>query len=284
MWVPRVMNGYPAKKGDVPYQVAIKGLVNRRLRKYKTSCGATIIKPKKCVSAAHCFHVIGGVCRDLFYPGQADEKTYVDKFAVAGNLDNVAVFQEDPDSQWRTIQKVFYPKKYKFPLHDIAIVFLHQPFIYNAYVGEIPTASLNVDYIGQCLVSGYGRTGHKENDQSTKLLLANLVLLPKKPCNKLHRKMMDDFVCTASSPTDVGKGDSGGPLVCAHTGDPNEKDKGVLVGVVSGHSVGKGSFFTRVSKYKKFLEKTKSGAYSTHSSQHCTFIFLGLIYLTVFLF
>lgn len=46
----------------------------------------------------------------------------MDKFAVAGNLDNVAVYQEDPDSQWRTIQKVFYPKKYKFPLHDIAVV------------------------------------------------------------------------------------------------------------------------------------------------------------------
>ncbi|CAH0587040.1 unnamed protein product [Chrysodeixis includens] len=277
--------------------VAIKGLVNRRLRKYKTTCGATIIKPRKILSAAHCFHSNVGKCRNLFYPGyeivcEADKSMYEHKYAVAGNLDNVAVFKQDPDGQWRTIEKVYYPVKYAFPNHDIAVAFLHYPFIYNAYVGQIPTASRNIDYIGQCLVSGFGRTGHKDSDQSTQLLLAHLVLIPKKPCNRLHRKVMDGFVCTSSSPTDVGKGDSGGPLVCAHTGDPNEKDKGLLVGVVSGHNVGRGSFFTRVSRYQKFIETAKSAAFSTVFSAAAysfslhgnTFIFLTLIYQTVFLF
>lgn len=49
------------------------------------------------------------------------------------------------------------------------------------------------------------------------------------------------------------QGDSGGPLVCKNTGDPNEKENGVLVGVVSGHIRERGSFFSRVSKYYDFV-------------------------------
>ena len=56
------------------------------------------------------------------------------------------------------------------------------------------------------------------------------------------------------------QGDSGGPLICANTGDPNEKNNetGILVGVVSGHHMKVGSFFSRVSRYHKFINNINS--------------------------
>ncbi|KAI5635023.1 trypsin domain-containing protein [Phthorimaea operculella] len=58
------------------------------------------------------------------------------------------------------------------------------------------------------------------------------------------------------------KGDSGGPLVCKNTGDPRERDKGILVGVVAGKlGVGtarQGTVFTRVSSYRAFISSASS--------------------------
>ncbi|XP_022828298.1 transmembrane protease serine 9-like, partial [Spodoptera litura] len=254
-WVPRVVNGYPAKLGDVPYQIAMKILVSRAKSLYMTFCGATLVAPNKMITAAHCFEEEGrSNCQKLFYPGQASSQLLKNRYAVAGNLYNLAKYSSsDTDGQWRALKRVVYPKKYIFPRHDIAVAYTKHPFNYNNNIGPIPYAKRHTDYRGKCLVSGYGRTGQGKKDLTEILLLANLDLMPNELCGKVHRRRMDLFVCTFSSVTDVGKGDSGGPLVCKNTGDPNEKDKGVLVGVVSGHAKGRGSFFTRVSKYYGFV-------------------------------
>ncbi|XP_061378525.1 trypsin I-P1-like [Danaus plexippus] len=257
-YVPRVVNGYPAKLGDVPYQVAFKSVVQRP-RLCKTFCGGVIMTPTKLLSAAHCFVEKGNICQRLLY-GTGSLRSLMDKYAVAGNLRNTD-FRPRADSnnqgQWRKLKRVVYPKTYKFPKDDIAVVFLRSPFIYNSYVNYVPIARKLVDYHGECLVSGFGRISHKAS--SDKLLLANLKLMPMKVCNRRHRQNMRRFVCTSSQVTDVGKGDSGGPLVCANTGDPNEQPgKGILVGIVSGHRYGSGSFFTRVSSYYKYIQLSKS--------------------------
>ncbi|KAF9806670.1 hypothetical protein SFRURICE_015939, partial [Spodoptera frugiperda] len=239
-WVPRVVNGYPAKLGDVPYQIAMKILVSRARNLYMTFCGATLVAPNKMITAAHCFEERGiSNCHKLFYPGynftiQASSGLLKHRYAVAGNLLNVAKYSaSDSDGQWRALNRVIYPKKYVFPKHDIAVAFSKAPFTYNAHVGPIPYAKRHTDYNGKCLVSGYGRTGQAAKDITKILLLANLDIMRNEMCSK---------------------GDDGGPLICKNTGDPNESTKGVLVGVVSGHASGKGSFFTRVSKYYGFNE------------------------------
>ncbi|XP_039755214.1 coagulation factor IX-like [Pararge aegeria] len=256
-FVPRVVNGRPAKLGDVPYQIAFKMLV-KRTRIYATFCGGVITSPTKLLSAAHCFTRDQNVCFKMCGIG-VKKNSLVNKYAVAGNLRNRGYrsqIDSDEEGQWRTLKDVVYPRTYRFPRDDIAILWTHRPFIYNSYVDFIPIASINTDYIGECLVSGFGRISGKAT--SDKLLLANLKLISARNCNYMHRRNMRLFVCTSSALTDVGKGDSGGPLVCANTGDPNEVGgKGILVGVVSGHRYRVGSFFTRVSAYYSYIERNR---------------------------
>nr|XP_026498596.1 transmembrane protease serine 9-like [Vanessa tameamea] len=278
-YVPRVVNGKPGKLGDVPYQVAFKTLI-KRSRIYTTFCGGTIIGPTKLLSAAHCFSENPNACQKLC-GGGGTPKTLSHKYAVAGNLRNRGYYQEfdsEANGQWRKMKQVVYPPTYAFPKDDIAIVFLFKPFVYNSYVNYVPHAIRLTDYHGKCLVSGYGRISNKAS--SDKLLLADLTLIPMVRCNQMHRRNMRRFICTSSKFTDVGKGDSGGPLVCMNTGDPNEQPgKGVLVGIVSGHRYHVGSFFTRVSSFRSYIERNKSPRNEKHA-----IIFLATIYTILAIF
>ncbi|XP_075975700.1 kallikrein 1-related peptidase b9-like [Anticarsia gemmatalis] len=254
-WYPRVVAGWPALRGDVPYQVALKVLVSSKEREYETFCGAVIVGPNKLLTAAHCFHRTYRKQAQNQWTAQTGRVTrnmlrY--RFAVAGNLKNTAKFNRTDskeNGQWRKIDNVFYPKNYKFPNHDIAVAF-------NKYVGPIPMASRHIEYSGTCLVSGYGRVDFNMTSASS-LLLANLDVIPTHECSQLHQRSMKDFVCSTTKLSDVGKGDSGGPLVCSHTDDPNEGDHGILVGIVSGFRTNRGPFFTRVSRYKEFIKQVR---------------------------
>ncbi|CAH0683198.1 unnamed protein product [Spodoptera exigua] len=84
-------------------------------------------------------------------------------------------------------------------------IYASSPFEFNNHVAPIPYAKRHTDYNGKCLVSGYGRTGHGTKDTTEILLLANLEIMPNSLCGKVHRKRMENFVCTFSSFTDVGK-------------------------------------------------------------------------------
>ncbi|XP_047509411.1 ovochymase-like [Pieris napi] len=254
--VPRVVNGHAAKHGDVPYQVAFKMRTPRR-KLCMTFCGGVIISPTKLLSAAHCFAEDPSICQKIC-GNQGPKRTLSHTYAVAGNLRNYDVYSEDSDEhgQWRTLKSVVYPRTYKFPKDDIAILYTAKPFHFNNNVRAIPIAKKYIDYHGKCLVSGYGRTSRQGT--SDKLLLAHLHLLPNRQCGLRFRKNMRKFVCTDTVVNDVGKGDSGGPLVCSKTGDPNEGPNGVLVGIVSGNQRRAASFFTRVSYFARYIERNKA--------------------------
>ncbi|KAJ8723411.1 hypothetical protein PYW08_003323 [Mythimna loreyi] len=226
-WNPRVVNGWPAKLGDVPYQVALKTLESRSKAWYATVCGASIIGPRKLISAAHCFEEdVTSKCNKIMYPGQVSRYFLGTMFAVAGTLQTDSRYNSD--GQWRRLKKVVYPKEVDFPEDDIAIIILKQAYSFDNHVAPIPMATKDIDYEGKCLVSGYGKTGDDEDSpDSPVLLMAHLTIIPNKMCSVISEEPMDDFVCTSVTVTNAGEGDSGGPLVCRGTGDPAEGPKGV---------------------------------------------------------
>ncbi|XP_026319237.1 chymotrypsin-like protease CTRL-1 [Hyposmocoma kahamanoa] len=255
----RIVNGIPAQLGDIPYQVAFRA--NQKDNNYYTFCGGSIITESKLISAAHCFHSTQmlGCCKQ----GRSRHKYLAKYFAVAGTLLNQDSYQRkdsERHGQWRKLSAAFYPKQFVFPNYDIAVVFLTTPFIFNAYVAPIPVASARKEYTGTCLVSGYGRLSKTQH--SLILNKADLKIISSRECNRIHHKEMKHFICTSSLVSDIHKGDSGGPLVCKNTGDPQEGSLGILVGVSSGTDVLKkhGSFFTRVSSYRTFINSKKSSS------------------------
>ncbi|KAJ8723414.1 hypothetical protein PYW08_003326 [Mythimna loreyi] len=232
-WNPRVINGWEAKLGDVPYQAALKMMISRAKGLFMTFCGAVIIAPKKLLSAAHCFEEKERIsdCEKILCPGRVSKTKIKHIHVVGGTLKNIA--RHGSDGQWRRLLKVRLPGSYKFPKDDIAVLIIKEKFEFNYEIGPIPLASVDGNYEGKCLASGYGRTGTSEDSvPSQYLLMVHLTIIPKEVCNML-KKNSEHFICTSVKFTNLGSGDSGGPLVCSGTGDPNEGSSGVLVGITS---------------------------------------------------
>ncbi|XP_035450511.1 coagulation factor IX-like isoform X2 [Spodoptera frugiperda] len=203
IWVPRVVDGEPAKLGEIPYQVSLKKLKKDGL--YRSFCGASIIGEKKILTAAHCF--LGNKRLSAVYlSGTIDRNTLSDIYAVAGNLMNKGKYSLDNDfGQWRRLSSVRYSTKYKRPKHDIAVAYLDDPFIYNKYIGPIPIATKNQDYNRLCLVSGYGKTRSNKKYSSEILLKAYLEIMTSYNCTKLYHYNMETFICTATQFADTAR-------------------------------------------------------------------------------
>ncbi|XP_053616053.1 venom peptide isomerase heavy chain-like [Plodia interpunctella] len=246
---PVIVHGEIARNGDVPYMVSIKEREAKRFRKniWRNHCGGSILKPKLVLSVAHCFEN-----KDYKNPKTRDTLR-----AVAGDLLTDSKSNNSAGlSQWRDIDKIIVHKQYYFPVNDISLVIVREPWIFNNYVTFIPYARWNSDYMSWCLASGYGDLMHGPRAlQSTRLLIAKLFVIPRHACNELWDMNMNNFVCTTSTNADVASGDSGGPLVCKGTPERRrESPNGILVGVVCGKNFDKTTLFTRVSAYTKFIE------------------------------
>ncbi|KAJ0183205.1 hypothetical protein K1T71_001181 [Dendrolimus kikuchii] len=242
--VPRVVNGKTATVHDVPYQISFKKRSSYFGLEYTSFCGGTLLKPRKILSAAHCFEE-KLLCKPCSSVVVVPEKKRKRIMAVAGNLknkDSMRWFSRNT-GQWRELRKIMYPSSYEFPVDDIALAFTYYKFRLDSTVKTIPYAATHEDYKGTCRISGFGRTS--DTSVSAILLYADVEVISSSQCTKMHKRRMSKFICTSDLVSDVHKGDSGGPLVCNNS----------LVGVVSGNRPKVGSFFTRVSAYKDFIEK-----------------------------
>ncbi|CAG9793560.1 unnamed protein product [Diatraea saccharalis] len=254
---PTVVNGVPAKWGQVPFIVSIKEQllkVSKLKKMWSNICGGTIIGPIKVLTAAHCFE------RKNFYYKKHPQKLRV----VAGEFLTELIHTGNTDTtdkcQWRKITKISIHPEFYFPENDIAVVLVNEPWIFKENVDYILPARRNIDYPLGCTAAGFGSIADAMNKQriSPVLLIGQMFLLSKKNCSSIWEMNMDKFICTYSYMSDISYGDSGGPLICKGTKDPTErqqKKNALLVGVVSGKNFDKTSIFTRVASFRQWIDK-----------------------------
>ncbi|XP_026733912.1 kallikrein 1-related peptidase b9-like [Trichoplusia ni] len=216
---------------------------------FETFCGGCIIAASRVLTAAHCFVDDDPYQRVSIGRPELVIRPLQNVLAVAASVKS-EYFKHETDSisQWRTLRHFIYPENFDFPHNDLGILYLAEPFIFNQFVQPIRLATQDKDYSGFCLISGYGQMS--ETEDSPYLLKATIRLLPVSWCSELHHKDMSDVICTSLVEADIGSGDSGGPLVCQGTGDPMEKDNGILVGIACATYGDIHSVFTRVSRWQ----------------------------------
>lgn len=282
---PSVVNGLPAKDGQVPYLVSLKESlvkISQIKRIWTNLCGGSIIGERKVLTAAHCFEA-----KNFFYYKHPDHVR-----VVAGNFTTQLIHTGNTDTteraQWRRIRRVVLHKKFHFPDNDIAVVFVDTPWKYMVNVGYIVTAKRRTDNLDHCISAGFGSISRRKDETSPVLLIANMFLMPQTNCSTLWEMNMDNFICTYSFMSDVSRGDSGGPLAC--TLDPAEKKGGeLLVGIVSAKNFDKTPLFTRVSAYKDWIARAsasgglKSVAFCVAILKFVLFLLLCFV-LPLFLF
>ncbi|VVC91404.1 unnamed protein product, partial [Leptidea sinapis] len=248
----------------ISFQVSLKkesgGLRGKKFKVkksslYKSFCSGSIIGPKIVISSVHCFEDVN-FCHKLC-GGKISTQTLSHLYAVAGGLKDpgfVKHFDTYQYGQWRKIERLRHPPDYKFPNHDVAVLFLRSAFKYNKYVKSIPIATKFADYRGKCVVAGYGP--QKTSFFSRNLFVARVSLISAHQCSMKYHKSMNGFICISHKNAGLAKTDSGGPLVCSKTGDPNEGTGGVLVGVLSRDKNNIALFCSRVSFFAKFINES----------------------------
>ncbi|PAA71212.1 hypothetical protein BOX15_Mlig019787g1 [Macrostomum lignano] len=198
----RIINGYPAIRGQFPWQVGIRLKVSET--DTRQHCGGTIINDRWIVTAAHCFD----------YP-----KSY---YAIrVGDLDNMVT--EEFERQFDIDLVFIHPQYSGQPSYDYDITLIRiQPdskgyIEFNAAVQPacLPEKTLQTTRKTVCHISGWGSVGDMQLPRN--LMAANVPLIANARCNQLYPgRITDRMQCAGfeAGGIDSCQGDSGGPLVC----------------------------------------------------------------------
>ncbi|XP_049623463.1 coagulation factor IX [Suncus etruscus] len=234
----RVVGGESALPGQFPWQVLLKGDV-------EAFCGGSIINEKWVVTAAHCI--------------EPNVKITV----VAGEHNTEKI---ENTEQTRNVIRAIPHHSYNATInkysHDIALLELDKPLIFNSYVTPVCVADKEYTNIflkfGYGYVSGWGKVFHKGRS-ATVLQYLKVPLVDRATCLRSTKfTIFNNMFCAGyhEGGKDSCQGDSGGPHVTEVEGTS------FLTGIISwGEECalkGKYGIYTKVSRYVNWIkEKTK---------------------------
>ncbi|XP_074645397.1 chymotrypsinogen 2-like [Tubulanus polymorphus] len=242
----RITHGWNAQKGAWPWQVSIQmGGSGGHF------CGGSIISEQWVVSASHCFYPWG--------PQQVHAYTVV--------VGDTNVYEDDGPEVTHELQAIFmhpwYDGRKSDSPHDIVLLKLKKPIVFNDYVKPICLPQQNDDFTNwpDCWVTGWGET--KSTQNRAQLQQVQGPLIPNEECDvgwrALYKRpvILENHICFGRGYIGSCQGDSGGPVQCRKEGRVE------LAGVVSfGHAVcnhpGYPSVSTRVSKYIDWIQHIMS--------------------------
>ncbi|KAL4674403.1 hypothetical protein H8959_018337 [Pygathrix nigripes] len=229
----RVVGGFGAASGEVPWQVSLK-------EGSRHFCGATVVGDRWLLSAAHCFNHTK-VEQVRAHLGTAS------LLGVGGSPVKIGLRQV-------VLHPLYNPGILDF---DLAVLELARPLAFNKYIQPVclPLAIHKFPVGRKCMISGWGNMQEGNATKPELLQKASVGIIEQKTCSTLYNfSLTDRMICAGflEGKVDSCQGDSGGPLAC-------EEAPGVfyLAGIVSWGigcaQVKKPGVYTRITRLKGWI-------------------------------
>ncbi|KAK3517805.1 hypothetical protein QTP70_018968 [Hemibagrus guttatus] len=238
---PRIVGGKEAWPHSWPWQVVLSFAD-------MPACGGAIINEYWIVTACHCFR-------------RYSKESFWTVMAGKHDLEN----EKESCQQTSKVAKIINHEDYNSitKQHDIALLKLQTPLVFNEYVRPIPVWSGELPLLKQCTVTGWGSTT-ESGPRATKLQEVNITILETNNCMQFYGGVIRSSMMCAGEVTggvDACQGDSGGPLSC-FTGK-RFKIAGIVSWGVGCGRAKKPGVYTRVEFYDQWISSIIEGQLGT---------------------
>ncbi|XP_047491059.1 hyphal wall protein 2-like isoform X4 [Penaeus chinensis] len=233
----RVVGGQDVAIGEYPWMALV--YVSRSSGKVSI-CGASLIKSRWLLSAAHCFYNVGYNLVAVFL-GDHDITSNTEVPTTVGSVKSIVLHpQYDPET---------------FD-NDVALIELQADVAFTPLIAPVCLAAPeDVEDATKAVVTGWGDTSFG-GDLSPVLQEVELDLISNAECRDFFQQttltITDNMMCAYTEGKDACQGDSGGPLV-RQLADGRWVQLGVVSFGVECAKVGSPGIFTRASLYVDWI-------------------------------
>ncbi|XP_063593533.1 uncharacterized protein LOC134770514 isoform X3 [Penaeus indicus] len=233
----RVVGGQDVAVGEYPWMALV---YVRRSSERVSICGASLIKSRWLLSAAHCFYNVGYDLVAVFL-GDHDISNNTEVPTTVGSVKSIVLHPQ------------YDPKTFD---NDAALIELQADVAFTPLIAPVCLAAAeDVEDATKAVVTGWGDTSFG-GDLSPVLQEVELDLISNAECRAFYQQttlaITDNMMCAYTEGRDACQGDSGGPLV-SQLADGRWVQLGVVSFGVECAKVGSPGIFTRASLYVDWI-------------------------------